>query len=196
MSNHYQSLSHHLLAPGTTIFEAPAVVPGSIRLRDPAETVFTDFRKITPFSIMASAALDDVDEKMIASGVRLLFVTDNEASLLGLITYTDLYGEKPVRYIREQGGSRNEIIARDLMTPLDHLESLHQDEVNHCKVGDIIETIKSIGRQHMLVNETADDGSQVITGMFSSTHIERLVGMKIELSARASTFADLERALT
>ena len=82
------------------------------------------------------------------------------------------------------------------MTPLAQLESLDQSEVRKASVGDIVETIKAAGRQHMLVNEVNDDGSQVITGIFSSTHIEKLLGMKIELSSRANTFADLERALS
>ncbi len=196
MNTRYQNLSHTLLSNGTSIYKSHEIEAGSVTLKDSAAVVFTNFRHIRPFSISAAATLEEVNAKMIACGVRLLFVADTDASLQGLITYTDLYGEKPVRYIREQGGTRDEILARDLMTPLTHLESLRRDEVVNAKVGDIVETIKTAGRQHMLVNETLDDGRQVITGLFSSTHIEKLLGMKIELSARANTFADLERALT
>jgi hypothetical protein len=62
-------------------------------------------------------------------------------------------------------------------------------------VGDIVETIKAAGRQHMLVSDFSENGDQTITGLFSSTHIEKLLGIKIELSARAQTFSELERAL-
>ena len=196
MSTRYKNLQHTLLSSGTTIHKNKETEAGSVTLKDSAEAVFTDFRSIRPFSVSAAVSLDEVNEKMIKCGVRLLFVADSDGSLQGLITYTDLYGEKPVRYIRDQGGRRDEILAKDLMTPLIQLESLQQSDVTGARVGDIVETIKTAGRQHMLVNETLEDGSQIITGLISSTHIEKLLGMKIELSARANTFADLERALT
>ena len=196
MSTRYQNLQHTLLSHGTTIHKNQEAEAGSVALKDSAEKVFTDFRHLHPFSISASVNLEEVEEKMIKCGVRLLFVADTDGSLQGLITHTDLYGEKPVRYIREQGGTRDEILASDLMTPLTKLESLQQNDVVAARVGDIVETMKTAGRKHMLVSETLDDGSQVITGLISSTHIEKLLGMKIELSARANTFADLERALS
>jgi CBS domain containing-hemolysin-like protein len=196
MSTRYQNLRHTLLSSGTTIYKSNETEAGSVTLKDSAEVAFTDFKRIRPFSISAAVSLQEVNDKMIKCGVRLLFVADSDGNLQGLITYTDLYGEKPVRYIREQGGTRDEILARDLMTPLIQLESLHHSDVVEANVGDIVETIKTAGRQHMLVNETLEDGSQVITGLISSTHLEKLLNMKIELSARANTFADLERALT
>ena len=131
---------------------------------------------------------------MIACGVRLLFVADAGGTLQGLVTFTDLFGEKPLRYIQEHGGSREQIVVLDIMTPLSRLDSLQYGDV--LRVGDIVETIRESDRQHLLVSQMLEDGRQVIIGMFSSTHIEKRIGMKIELSARASTFADLERALT
>ena len=82
------------------------------------------------------------------------------------------------------------------MTPLAQLEALHRSDVAKSRVGDIVETIKAAGRQHMLVSDDlGENGDQTITGLFSSTHIEKLLGVKIELSARAQTFSELERAL-
>jgi siroheme synthase len=133
---------------------------------------------------------------MIAYGVRLLFVAKADGVLHGLVTFTDLFGEKPVQYIQQHGGSREEILAQDIMTPLAQLEALQQNNVLRAKVGDIVETIKAAGRQHMLVSHTYADGRQVVTGLFSSTQIEKLLGIEIELSPRAQTFADLERALS
>jgi hypothetical protein len=132
---------------------------------------------------------------MIACGVRLLFVTEGDAVLLGLVTYSDLFGDKPVRYIQAHGGARNEIVAQDIMTPRSQLEALHKADVDKARVGDIVETIRTAGRQHMLVSDSSDSGQETITGLFSSTHIEKLLGIKIELSARAQNFSELERAL-
>jgi hypothetical protein len=63
-------------------------------------------------------------------------------------------------------------------------------------MGDNIETVKIGGRQHMLVTTNLEDGTQVISGIFSSTRIEKLLGIKLELSARAKPFEDPGRALT
>jgi hypothetical protein len=82
------------------------------------------------------------------------------------------------------------------MTPLAQLEALQYEDVVKASVGDIVETVKTAGRQHMLVIATLEDDTQLITGIFSSTRIEKLLDVKIELSARANSFADLERALT
>ncbi|MGD2171744.1 MAG: hypothetical protein PVI79_00490 [Gammaproteobacteria bacterium] len=196
MNTPFQVLPHHLLPPGTSIYQGDTAESASVSMRDPARSVFTDFHHTRPFSVGSAATLAEVNDKMIACGVRLLFVADVAGVLQGLVTYTDLFGEKPVRYIQEHGGNRNQIVVLDIMTPLSMLDSLQYSDVLRATVGDIVETIRTFGRQHLLVSQMLENGSQVIFGMFSSTHIEKRIGMKIELSARANTFADLERALT
>jgi CBS domain-containing protein len=196
MGNHFQVLSHQLLSTGATIKQSRQTGSKPVSLDDSADAVLTDLRHIRPFSITSMATIDDTNNMMITVGVRLLFVADNEGLLQGLITYTDLFGEKPVQYIKEHGGSRSDILAQDIMTPLLHLEALRQSDVDKASVGDIIETVNIAGRQHMLVTTNLEDGTQVISGIFSSTRIEKLLGIKLELSARANTFADLGRALT
>ncbi len=196
MNNNYQVLSHQLLAPGATLLQSQNPGSRTITLQDGAVEVFTDFRYARPFSIGSRATIDEVNDKMIACGVRLLFVADGDGVLQGLVTYTDIFGEKPVRYIQEHGGARGEILAQDIMTPLAKLEALSLDDVRKARVGDIVETIRHGGRQHMLVSLIGDTGSQLICGLFSSTQIEKQLGMKIELSDRAHTFADIHGAVS
>ena len=195
MNTPFQILPHHLLSPGTAIYDLAAPDSTPVGLQDPANSVYTDFHRTRPFAISSAASLDQVDARMIACGVRLLFVADAGGALQGLVTYTDLYGEKPVRYIREHGGSRELFLVLDVMTPLDRLDALNHADVLRATVGDIVETIRTTGRQHLLVSDTTDDGRQVIVGMFSSTHLEKRADIRIELTARANSFADLERAL-
>jgi CBS domain containing-hemolysin-like protein len=196
MANKYQILAHRRLSPGATISQARQSGSRLVTLGDNAKTVMTEFRHTRPFSISSTASIDETNNSMIARGVRLLFVADSDGVLQGLITYTDLSGEKPVQYIKEHGGSRAQILAQDIMTPLLQLEALQHEDIIKASVGDIVETVKTAGRQHMLVTTILDNGTQIITGIFSSTHIEKLLGIKIELSARANTFADLGRSLT
>lgn len=196
MNNSYQILPHLLLSPGTTIRQAHSSKAKAITREDKADTVLTNFKNTQPFSITSTATMDEANNRMIACGVRLLFAAEADGVLHGIITYTDLFGEKSIQYIKEHGGSREDILVQDIMTPLSQLEALREEDVIKSSVGDIIETIKTVGRQHMVVIATGDENTQVITGLFSSTNIERLIGARIELSGRANTFADLERALT
>ena len=196
MSNNFKVLPQNLLATGTAIYQGDADDSAPVSLQDPARSVMTDFQIVRPFSIGSAATLAEVNARMIACGVRLLFIADTAGALQGLVTYNDLYGEKPVRYLQENGGNRDEIVVRDIMTPLSMIDSLQDDELNVATVGDIVETMSTLGRQHLLVSQTSEGGQQVVVGMFSSTHIARRAGIEIELSPRATTFAELGRALT
>ena len=46
---------------------------------------------------------------MIARGVRLLLVADEREEVLGVITATDILGEKPLRVSVERGLTRAEL---------------------------------------------------------------------------------------
>ena len=195
MSFRYHSLPNNLLSSGTLIAHHGRGKSIKVTLEDAAFSVITDFNHIKPFPTTGGANIDEINSKMIACGVRLLFVAEHDDVLLGLVTYNDIFGEKPLQYIKEHGGKREEILARDIMTPLDQLEALQFADILRAQVGDIVETIKSTGRQHILVCEDQPDGTHAIKGLFSSTQIEKRLGIKIEMSARANTFADIERAL-
>jgi Mg/Co/Ni transporter MgtE len=133
---------------------------------------------------------------MIASGVRLLLVTDQANSVLGVLTANDLMGNRPVKYLQEVGGKRSDIEVRDIMTSSDKLEVMYMVDVENARVGDIIETMKKVGRQHAMVVDLDDDKNQVIRGLFSTTQIGRQLGINIELTGKAKNFAELEAALT
>lgn len=196
MKHEYHNLPNNLLASGTLITQNKRGKSIKISLDDAAFSMMTNFNHIKPFSTTGHASIEEINAKMIACGVRLLFVAEQDEVLLGLVTYNDIFGEKPLQYIRENGGKREEILARDIMTPLNRLEALQLADILTARVGDIVETMKLSGRQHILVCEGQPDGSHAITGLFSSTQIEKRLGIKIEMSPRANTFADLERALT
>jgi hypothetical protein len=196
MKHEYHNLPNNLLASGTLITQNKRGKSIKISLDDAAFSMMTNFNHIKPFSTTGHASIEEMNAKMIACGVRLLFVAEQDEVLIGLVTYNDIFGEKPLKYIQENGGKREEILARDIMTPLNRLEALQLADILTARVGDIVETMKSSGRQHILVCESQPDGSHAITGLFSSTQIENRLGIKIEMSPRANTFADLERALT
>jgi CBS domain-containing protein len=197
MIDEFQPLNSRFLPVGTLLTRADRENSKPVTLDTGALSVMTDFNHVRPFFVTTTATINEINQKMIACGVRLLFVSENNnALLLGLVTYNDLFGNKPVRYLQEHGGRHDGVLAGDIMTPLSALEALSLSDVSKARVGDIVSTIESSGRQHVLVVEEFKDGARVISGLFSSTDLEKRLDIKIEITSRANTFADLERALS
>jgi CBS domain containing-hemolysin-like protein len=192
----FKPLEYYAIAKGVKINRRPTNRPTDVAMDDPATLVMTDFNEITPFSIEPTASIDDANDKMIACGVRLLFVTDNAGSLLGLVTASDILGEKPLKYLQEHGGRREDIITQEIMTAHEQLLALRLNDVKIASVGDIIETMKAFGRQHILVTESSShENDEAIRGIFSTSQISRQVGFTIELVERANNFAEVKNTL-
>ena len=166
----------------------------TISENDPAMVVMTDLKKVSAFQIESSASIDAINNKMMACGVRLLFVHDTQDNLVGLITSSDIQGEKPLLYVTQNGGTRDDIGAQELMTPLAKLEGFPLEEVKKSRVADIANALKECRRNHMLVLENRE-GDQFIRGLFSATQLSRQLGTNITPSFRAESFAQLNRAL-
>lgn len=196
MSVHFSALSYGTLEPQRTYLRPPQRLPERVSPTDPAADVMTDLTKVAAITIGPLATLKEAERHMIASGVRLLLVTDQDNKVLGLITATDLQSEKPMRYLKEVGGKRDDIFVRDIMTPQEKLDVLYMVDVVNARVGDIVETLKHMGRQHALVVDLDDERRQVVRGIFSTTQISKQLGVHIETTEVAKTFAELEAALT
>ena len=191
----YRVLPHYSIQQSAIVDRGMINRPTDVSLDDAAIKVMTDLNQITPFSIEPTANIEATNEKMIACGVRLLFVTDIDSNLTGIVTAKDILGEKPVMYLKEHGGKREDILVQDVMTPKSGLDVLSLNDVKRACVGDIIETLKMLGRQHTLVEEISESGTTIVRGIFSMAQISRQVGIAIELNIRANTFADVKQAV-
>lgn len=194
MSLKYNVLQHKFINKSTYLYQPSHMLEGEVELSDPALFVFTDFQRITPLTIEASATLEIANQKMILCGVRLLFVCDDSGAIEGLITADDIFGEKPLQYINEHGGAWGEILVLDIMTHHKQLQTLDMEAVLEASVGDVVETIKFWGRHHLLVSENVN-GEDCLRGIFSRTQVSRQLGERIGFANRANTFAELEQAL-
>ena len=114
---------------------------------------------------------------MIQRGVRSLLVLNQDHSLRGIITATDILGEKPLRFIQDRRVKHDEILVSDIMTSLDHLEVFSIEEVQNAKVGHVVASLRDTGRQHILVMENNADNKPSVCGIFSLTQIERQLGV-------------------
>ncbi|HZP86361.1 MAG TPA: CBS domain-containing protein [Burkholderiales bacterium] len=184
-------------------------LPETVTLESSAMDVMTDLKQVPAQTVEPEASIEEAKAKMIRQGVRLLFVTDAEYHLLGIVTATDIQSDRVVQVMHVRNVLRNEVIVKDIMTPRDHIEAIDMHEVRGAKVGHVLATLKQTGRQHALVVEVDVDHRPLherlttprpevlhtVTGLFSLTQIARQLGLQPQPDAIATTFAEVEAML-
>jgi CBS domain containing-hemolysin-like protein len=191
MSN-YRILETHSLSGETALDRPRQDLAESVGLNAPATKVVTDLSKVAAMTINPCASMDNASERMIAANVRLLFVTDQYYNVMGLVTSRDITGERAVQYMQEHGGKREDIMVRDIMTPRHRIEVLSMEEIKHARVGDVIETLNRLGRQHALVmTPGVGDSIDRISGIISTTQVSKQTGVAINVIGLPTTIADL-----
>lgn len=190
MSTTYKALDTVSLDQDTALDRPRQELPTSVTLESPAMHVVTDLSKVAAMTINPNSSIDDANDRMIASSVRLLFVTDRQFKVMGLITSRDLMGDRAVLYMQEHGGRRQDILVRDIMTPRHRIEVLKKSDLEHARVGDVVETLRRHGRQHALVVDSIGD-HPLITGVISTTQVGKQIGEEISVAGVASSFADM-----
>jgi CBS domain-containing protein len=165
-----------------------AVTPGSAAMQ-----VMTDLTRVSPATIRPQAPLAGANQFMITRGVRLLLVVDEQHdTVLGVITATDLLGERPMQVAIGRGLRRDELTVGDVMTPAQQVEAIALVDVERARVGHVLETLRRAGRQHALVV----DAERKVRGVFSISQIARQLGVTLPAGAEvARTFSEIEAAL-
>ena len=193
----YKSLPMSRMCEGVKCVPSGYWYSTRLRADSPAIGAMTDLRKVTPATIDADATLAQANQTMTVRGVRLLLVVDDQHAILGLITARDIVGEKPVKLLRDHGGTHSGLKVADLMVPRALIDVLDFSTVERAEVGHVVATLKERGRQHAIVVEKdVLSGEEVLRGIFSATQIGRLVGMPIHTFEIAHTFAEIEAELT
>jgi CBS-domain-containing membrane protein len=195
MIKEYNALPTIRLKTGSSFVRPVQTLPELVKLGDPATSVMTDLTKVSVVSVRARTPMDKANAKMIRYGVRLLLVLDDNDQVAGLLTATDILGEKPMRYLQNMGGTHADIMVRDIMTTQRELEAMKIEDVKNAQVGEIVASLKKSHRQHALVVSESADGKQSVCGLFSITQIARQLGAQVQSFELARTFAEIEAVI-
>jgi CBS-domain-containing membrane protein len=194
MDPHYTALTSHPLS-GTTRLCEPDPAALHYTLESPAVRVMTDLTHVSAVVIEPQATIDDANTLMQQRGVRMLLALDADRSLAGLITATDILGEKPMNVVGERRIRHSELLVADVMTPLARLEAFSWQAVQTARVGNIVASLQGARRQHALVTQASGAGQTLVRGIFSLSQIARQLGIPLQPTEAANSFAEIEAAL-
>jgi CBS-domain-containing membrane protein len=198
------------LNDNATLYRHAQSLPEQVTLESSALEVMTDLRQVPAQTIEPDASVEEANAKMIRQGVRLLFVTDAQHRLHGIVTATDILGGHATQVMLARKVSRQEVAVHEIMTARHQLEAIDMQEVLGAKVGHIVSTLKQAGRQHALVVDvevyqpsfherltTQREAGvvQTVRGLFSATQIARQLGLHPLPGEVATTFAEVEALL-
>jgi CBS domain-containing protein len=195
MLREYPVLTAVPLLQGVGYAQPTQAIPDIVTLEDSALQALTDFQRVTAIIILPGDSVDEAHRRMIQRGVRLLLVVDQDRKVLGVITASDILGEKPLQVIMQRGIRREDVMVRDIMTPQDRLDVLKMADVQRAKVGHVVTTLQRTGRQHAVAVDIDPAGRQTVRGVFSATQIARQLGVTVSTGETARTFAEIEALL-
>ena len=155
----------------------------------------TDLTRVAAAVTSPTATVDEANHYMVRRGVRMLLVLDDEEQLAGIVTSTDILGERPITLARERGIRHSQILIADVMTPTHRLEAFDLRAVRNARVGQVVASLQRKRRHHALVTQPDGAGGLEVRGIFSLSQIARQVGTSLELPTVASSFAEVEAAL-
>lgn len=180
------SLAQTLLGP------TARVTPDS-----PASTVMTDLRQVRAVTVNPTTALRQAEQSMIHQHVHLLFVVSDMPSLQGLVTSTDLRGDRVMRAVEERNLRYEDLCVADVMTPLSMLDAIDYARLRTARVSNVVATLRKHRRNHLLVIEAASGSEpERVRGVISRAQVERQLGTVIEASGPEHDLAEIGQALS
>jgi len=166
-----------------------------ISMDSAAIEVMTDLTQVNAAVTSPTATIDEANRYLVRRGVRMLLVLDDEDLLAGIVTSTDILGERPITLARERGIRHSQILIADVMTPAHRLDAFELRTVQGARVGQVVASLQRKRRHHALVTQQDDTGAIEVRGIFSLSHIARQLGTPLELPVAANSFAEVEAAL-
>ena len=195
MERNYHALPSRTLGAGAG-YRRPSPAWPSVDLESPAREVMTDLTRVSAATIRPQAPATSANQHMMARGVRLLLVIDEHECVLGLISATDILGERMLKVATARGLRRQELTVADIMTPAEQVEVIALEDIDGARVGHVVATLLHAGRHHALVVDAEpDSGRPMVRGVLSLSQVARQLGRPLQLAEVARTFAEIEVAL-
>lgn len=170
----------------------PATQTQTVTLESSAVLLVTDFSVNRPHTLPTSSSVVQALETMKQAGVRLLMLINPHGKFTGVVNARELIGGRRITLAMQQHQiGRDEVTVEMIQTPRSELHSLSYAKVSHASVGDLVETLKTSGDQHVLITEPDGNGTSRIRGMISASDISRALSVDLNHPPEARTFASI-----
>ncbi|WP_240503664.1 MULTISPECIES: CBS domain-containing protein [Pseudoalteromonas] len=124
---------------------------------------------------------------MINGHVRSKLVIDHDETFLGVVNSRDLTGRNVRSIAQKRSQSRSDLCVEDVMTSKADLHALPYSDIEEAKIEDILETLKEIGQQHVLL--VGGDGG--LRGMISASDIAKSLHIPVNIFQKAHSFKEI-----
>ena len=158
-----------------------------LTINSEAASVITDFSKKRPQLIEKDVLVDEALYMMKMGHVRSKLVIDHDENFLGVVSSSDLASYKVLHIAQLRNVSRNELTVENLMIEKGSLRAIEYDKITFYSIGDVLETLKNLGQQHVLLI----DKEQQLRGLISATDIARALQVPININEKAHTFKEI-----
>lgn len=168
--------------------------PGPITENTLVIDMFTDFRNKKPIFIQPNTLADDAYEMMKIRHIRSLFILDNNANIMGLITSRILSDTSILEFMaRRNIRSRKDVQVVDLMIDKKDIHAISYDILKNKKITikTIIEMFCQLHERHIFVAQTTNAKEVKIIGIISAADIARGMHINLDPNLETLTFSSL-----
>ncbi|MBD1582478.1 CBS domain-containing protein [Pseudoalteromonas sp. S16_S37] len=158
-----------------------------LTLNSSALKVVTDFTRRAPQMILKDVDIDHALFMMVNGHVRSKLVIDHDDTFLGVVNSRDLTGRKVLSTAQKRNQARSDLTVEDVMTSKNDLHALPYSVIREAKIGDVLETLKEIGQQHVLL--VSKNGG--LRGMISASDIARALHIPVNIIQKAHSFKEI-----
>ena len=109
MARNYTPLNSVPLQKGVGFAQPMQNLAVRVTPDSPALEVMTDLTKTSAVIVTAGESVDEAHKRMRQRGVRLLLVVDEARLVTGIVTATDVLGEKPMQVSQARGARHSEV---------------------------------------------------------------------------------------
>jgi CBS-domain-containing membrane protein len=167
-------LTTYRFSADTCIQQAQPKPKSNVSMRSSALDVMTDLAVVKTETIDPQTPLADAEKVMIDRGVRSLFVTHDFPCIDGLVTASNLVGDKPMQAAKRRQINQQGLCVADVMTALCELDVIDYDELKNSYVDSVVATLDKLKCTHLLVVQAAKkEGPARIRGVISATQLQR-----------------------
>lgn len=160
--------------------------PALLKWSEPARLVTDSLLSKLPVQVLTSTSLKQADAVMDSTRSRYALVMDLDDELVGVLALRDLHGRKAVQKAHELNVAHNELSVDYLMTPIERLPVISQQQLEKAQIGDVVATLQSSGHDFLLVQQQGR-----LVGLVAALTIVERTGESVQVRHHADSFAEL-----